>query len=82
MITKSFLVNLQLATDKHEFKMAGPPPARFGVSDGQMFDVATAAVPTLLRLGSGALNYGYKAGLVADDNKWVSLLASDDLLLS
>lgn len=49
--------------------MAGPPPARFGVADGQLFDVATAALPALLRLGTGALNYGYKAGIVADDSK-------------
>ena len=53
---------MQVAVDTHEFKLTGPSPSKFAVSDGMMFDVATASVPTLLRLGTGALNIGVSPG--------------------
>ena len=49
---------MQVAVDTHEFKMVGPPPQKFAVGDGMLIDIATAALPALLRLGTGALNIG------------------------
>lgn len=53
-----------------ELRNAGPEPKRFTVADGQLGEVASASLPALLRLGSGALVLGYEAGLVDDDGKY------------
>ncbi|GIL77871.1 hypothetical protein Vretimale_6589 [Volvox reticuliferus] len=55
---------------KVELRNAGPEPKRFAVADGQLMEVATASLPSLLRLGSGGLSLGYRIGLEADDGKY------------
>ena len=52
------MICMQVTVDTHEFKMVGPPPQKFAVGDGMLVDIATAALPALLRLGTGALNVG------------------------
>ena len=37
------------------------------VQKGMMTDIATSALPTLMRAGSGALAYGYKVSFPEDD---------------
>jgi len=49
------------------YKNVGPAPQRFSVGDGMLLDIATAALPVIMRLGSGALCYGYSPSLEKDD---------------
>jgi len=47
-----------------KYKNVGPEPQRFAVAEGALGNVATASVPTLLRLGAGAFCIGYDAKMV------------------
>lgn len=49
---------------------AGPAPRRFAVADGQLANVASAAFPFLVRLGTGGFASGYSAGLQEDDGSY------------
>ncbi|KAI8470383.1 MAG: hypothetical protein J3K34DRAFT_260374 [Monoraphidium minutum] len=49
---------------------AGPEAKRFTVADGQLGNVASAALPFLLRFGSGGFASGYSSGLKADDGTY------------
>lgn len=46
-----------------ELRLIGPEPKRFAVAEGQTGLIASAALPALLRLGSGALCLGYGVSL-------------------
>lgn len=49
---------------------AGPDPKRFTVPQGQLANVAGAAFPFLVRLGSGGFASGYSSGLKEDDGAY------------
>lgn len=49
---------------------AGPDPKRFTPAEGQIGNLATAAFPFLLRLGSGGFASGYSSGLKTDDGSY------------
>ena len=51
-----------------------PDPQKFTVSEGQLGNVVSAAVPLVLRVGTGALINGWKPSLVDDDGAGYSLL--------
>lgn len=51
-----------------------PEPQKFTVTEGQLGNVLSAAVPLVLRLGTGALINGWKPSLVDDDGQGYSLL--------
>lgn len=53
-----------------QLRLVGPEPQRFVVAKGQLKDVASAAFPMLMRLGSGAFVAGYSVGLVPNDGKY------------
>ena len=50
----------QEAAQQTELPLAGPEPRRFTVAEGQLKNIASAAFPALMRLGSGAFVSGYK----------------------
>lgn len=50
-----------------KYKNVGPEPQRFTVGSGQLLEVATAALPFLMRVGAGATCIGYKVGLPQDE---------------
>lgn len=58
--------------------MVGPEPRRFIVADGQLQNIAAAALITVLRAGAGALALGYKTSFVREspENKNKYTLAS------
>lgn len=49
---------------------AGPDPKRFTVPQGQLGNIASAAFPFLVRLGSGGFASGYSSGFKADDGTY------------
>jgi hypothetical protein len=53
-----------------ELRNAGPEPKRFTVADGQLANIATAAIGALVRLGSGGFAPGYSVSLQPDDGKY------------
>ena len=57
----------QQGSGGRELPLVGPAPQRFAVAEGQTKEVASAAFPALMRLGSGAFCMGYKTALVPDD---------------
>ncbi len=48
---------------KQDLKLVGPKPQRFVVGKGQLLDIASAAFPALMRLGSGVFTAGYSGEL-------------------
>jgi hypothetical protein len=50
-----------------------PEPQKFTVAEGQLGNVLSAAVPLVLRLGTGALINGWKPTLAPDDGEGYSL---------
>lgn len=44
-------------------ELKGPKPQPFTVAQGQLTNIASAAFPALMRLGSGVFASGYKGGL-------------------
>jgi len=50
-------------------KVSGPKAERFKVADGQLGNVAGAALPFVMRAGSGALASGYSVSLVKDEGQ-------------
>jgi hypothetical protein len=56
--------------EQQELRLVGPEPRRFAVAQGQLKDIASAAFPFLMRLGSGAFTSGYRVSLVPDDGKY------------
>mmetsp|Transcript_18887 Transcript_18887/g.52907 ORF Transcript_18887/g.52907 Transcript_18887/m.52907 type:complete len:347 (+) Transcript_18887:111-1151(+) len=52
------------------YKNVGPEAKRFAVGEGQLGNVATASLPTLMRLGAGAFCVGYNAEMVEDDGRY------------
>ncbi|PSC77062.1 hypothetical protein C2E20_0521 [Micractinium conductrix] len=56
----------QEAAQQTELPLAGPEPRRFTVAEGQLKNIASAAFPALMRLGSGAFVSGYKSSLVPE----------------
>lgn len=51
-----------------------PEPQKFTVAEGQLGNVLSAAMPLVLRLGTGALINGWKPSFVDDDGQGYSLL--------
>ena len=58
------------AAEQKELKLVGPEPKRFEVAEGQLKNIATAAFPFLMRLGSGGFASGYSVSLVPQDGKY------------
>ena len=58
------------AAEQKELKLVGPEPKRFEVAQGQLKNIATAAFPFLMRLGSGGFASGYSVSLVPQDGKY------------
>ena len=50
---------VEQAEQKQELQLVGPEPQRFVVAKGQLKEIASAAFPALMRLGSGAFTSGY-----------------------
>ncbi len=48
---------------KQELRLVGPKPQRFVVAKGQLLEIASAAFPALMRLGSGVFTAGYSGEL-------------------
>ncbi|EFN57564.1 hypothetical protein CHLNCDRAFT_59634 [Chlorella variabilis] len=61
---------VEQAEQKQELQLVGPEPQRFVVAKGQLKEIASAAFPALMRLGSGAFTSGYSVSLVPDDGKY------------
>lgn len=57
-------------------RLAGPEPKRFAVADGYLNEVGKCSAATLLRLGAGALVYGYGFSLarINDDDSGYAVM--------
>lgn len=56
------LLQAQAEAGQKDVQLVGPKPQRFTVAEGQLKNIASAAFPALVRLGSGALCSGYRGG--------------------
>ncbi|KAF5830304.1 hypothetical protein DUNSADRAFT_14778 [Dunaliella salina] len=59
------------------YKNVGPEAKPFGVGEGELGNVVTASLPTLMRLGAGAFCVGYEAQLVEDDGGYAVFRANN-----
>jgi len=57
------------SVEKPKKTLSGPTPERFKVAEGQIGAVAGAALPFVMRAGSGALASGYSVSLVKDEGQ-------------
>ncbi|KAL4434125.1 hypothetical protein ABPG75_000566 [Micractinium tetrahymenae] len=60
----------QKQQEQQQVELKGPKPQPFTVAEGQLKNIASAAFPALMRLGSGVFASGYKVSLVPDDGKY------------
>ena len=58
---------MRVEAAKDDVVVSDVPPRKFTVREGEFGKVLSAAIPLLLRLGTGALIGGYDVSLAEDD---------------